>query len=119
MRYVDVGDDYVNQILAANKLAKGSDSLTEATKAKKKQEEHDKDDKQQEQQQMGEATDLHECPLCESQLDNPLSVEQIQEHIEFILETINEAEEFEGEELSEAEEEEEEEDEDEEEETNG
>tara|TARA_R100001460_G_scaffold12725_3_gene29070 strand:+ start:34195 stop:34551 length:357 start_codon:yes stop_codon:yes gene_type:complete len=115
MRYVDVGDDYVNQILAANKLANGSDSLTEATKAKRREEE---EDKQQEQQQMGEATDLHECPLCESQLDNPLSVEQIQEHIEFILETINEAEEFEGEELSEAEEEEDDAEEDEDEEDN-
>mgnify|MGYP003114513574 FL=1 len=38
MRYVDVGDDYVNQILAANKLANGSDSLTEATKAKRREE---------------------------------------------------------------------------------
>jgi len=114
MRYIDVDDDYVGKILAANKLANGSDSLTEATKAKKKEEEHDDEDKQQEQQQMGEATDLHECPLCESQLENPLSVEQIQEHIEFILETINEAEEFEGEELSEAEEEDEDEDEEEE-----
>jgi|TARA_E500000305_G_scaffold54562_1_gene43581 hypothetical protein len=117
MRYIDVADEYVNQILEANKLS--NHSLTEAKKPEMKKKDEEEDKKMEKQE---ESTELHQCPLCESELDEALTVERIQEHIEQILETINEAEEFEGEELSEAEdddeEEKEEEDEDEEEDSN-
>ena len=113
MRYIDVADEFVNQILEANKLS--NQSLTEAKvdekscpshddgdmKKKMKKEEEDKPKKMDGK----ESTELHQCPLCESELDEALTVERIQEHIEQILETINEAEEFEGEDLDEAEEE--------------
>jgi hypothetical protein len=114
MRYIDVADEYVNQILEANKLS--NKSLTEAEcpshddKSKKKRKE---EDNPEEKMDGKESTELHQCPLCESELDEALTVERIQEHIEQILETINEAEEFEGEELSEADDEEEDEDEEE------
>lgn len=120
MRYVDVADEFVNQILEANKLT--NQSLTEAKAAKPQVEEKEEEEEKVAPKKTEEATELHQCPLCESQLDEALTVERIQEHIEQILETINEAEEFEGEELSETEdadeEEKEEEDEDEEEDSN-
>ena len=107
MRYIDVADEFVNQILEANKLS--NQSLTEAEcpshgdKDKKKKEE--KKEEKKKEMDGKESTELHQCPLCESELDEALTVERIQEHIEQILETINEAEEFEGEDLDEAEEE--------------
>ena len=114
MRYIDVADEFVNQILEANKLS--NQSLTEAEcpshgdKDKKKKEE--KKEEKKKEMDGKESTELHQCPLCESELDEALTVERIQEHIEQILETINEAEEFEGEDLDEAEEEDNEDEED-------
>jgi len=104
MRYIDVADEYVNQILEANKLS--NQSLTEAEcpshDDKKKKKEHKEENKPEKKEMDGkESTELHQCPLCESELDEALTVERIQEHIEQILETINEAEEFEGEDLDE------------------
>ena len=117
MRYVDVADEFVNQILEANKLS--NQSLTEAKVEEKACPSHDdkkdKPKKKKEEEMDGkESTELHQCPLCESELDEALTVERIQEHIEQILETINEAEEFEGEDLDEAEEEDNDDDDDEE-----
>ena len=124
MRYIDVGDDYVASILEANKLSsrtlneemcpsKHGDSKKKKMEKKDKPEKNDQPEREDEMYGMGkkkkmkkmkvESTDLHECPLCESQLEEPLTVDQLQEHIEFILDTINEAEEFEGEEINEEE----------------
>ena len=114
MRYIDVADEFVNQILEANKLS--NQSLTEAEcpshDDKKKPMPKKKEEKKPENMDGKESTELHQCPLCESELDEALTVERIQEHIEQILETINEAEEFEGEDLDEAEEEDDDEEED-------
>ena len=107
MREIDVKDEYVSQILAVNNMAK--DSLNEgkmpAGLAKALGKDEDKKDKKPEGQKPEgkscESTELHECPLCESQLEEALTVEQIQEHIDYILETITEAEEVEGEDLDE------------------
>jgi hypothetical protein len=96
MRYIDVDDDYVGQILAANKMAKGSlneGEMPDFIKDKKKKKGDEEDDKKS----SCESTELHACPLCESELDQPLTSEQLQEHVAFILDTLNEAEEFEGE----------------------
>jgi hypothetical protein len=115
MRYIDVDDDYVGQILAANKMAKGSLNEGEMPdfikdKMKKKGEKDEKDEKKS----SCESNELHACPLCESELDQPLTSEQLQEHVAFILDKLNEAEEFEGEDLDEQEEDEDGEEEDEE-----
>ncbi|MAK50913.1 hypothetical protein [Marinobacter sp.] len=85
MRYINVDDDYVGQILAANQLAESKD-LNES----------------QEVEVVEEACeDGHICPLCESELDAPISEEAMQECVDFILGTINEALEQEGESLEE------------------
>ena len=99
MRYIDVADEYVNQILEANKLS--NQSLTEAECPSHDDKDMKKKKKEDKKMDGKESTELHQCPLCESELDEALTVERIQEHIEQILETINEAEEFEGEDLDE------------------
>lgn len=96
MRYINVDDDFVGKILAANQLAKSKD-LNES----------------QEVEVVEEAqADEHVCPLCESELEHPIPEENMQECVDFILGTINEALEQDGEYLEEAEEADEEEDED-------
>jgi hypothetical protein len=85
MRYINVDDDYVGQILAANQLVE-SQEINEA----------------QEVEVVEEACeDGHVCPLCESELDAPISEEAMQECVDFILGTINEALEQDGEFLEE------------------
>jgi hypothetical protein len=95
MRYVNVDDDFVGQILAANQLTESKD-ITES-----------KEVEVVEEAQVEE----HVCPLCESELDAPISEEAMQECVDFILGTINEALEQDGEFLEEAEEKDEDEDE--------
>jgi hypothetical protein len=96
MRYINVDDEFVGQILAANQLAESKD-LQES----------------QEVEVVEEACEEgHVCPLCESELDAPISEEAMQECVDFILGTINEALEQDGESLEEAEHEDEDEDED-------
>ena len=85
MRYINVDDDYVGQILAANQLVE-SKEINEA----------------QEVEVVEEACeDGHVCPLCESELDAPISEEAMQECVDFILGTINEALEQDGESIEE------------------
>jgi hypothetical protein len=89
MRYINVDDDFVGKILAANQLALNT-GLNES----------------QEVEVVEEAqTEEHVCPLCESELDDPIPEENMQECVNFILGTINEALEMEGEYLEESEEE--------------
>ena len=95
MRYINVDDDYVCKILAANQLVESKD-LSES----------------QEVEVVEEACEEgHVCPLCESELDAPISEEAMQECVDFILGTINEALEQDGESIEEAEEKDEDEDE--------
>jgi len=89
MRYINVDNDFVGKILAANQLAT-AEALTES----------------QEVEVVEEAqADEHVCPLCESELEHPIPEENMQECVDFILGTINEALEMEGEYLEESEEE--------------
>mgnify|MGYP003110633581 FL=1 len=89
MRYINVDDEFVGQILAANQLAESKD-LNES----------------QEVEVVEEACEEgHVCPLCESELDGPISEQNMQECVDFILGTINEALEQDGEYLEESEEE--------------
>ena len=91
MQYINVDEDYVGKILAANQLTEAKEvEVVEEAQAEE-----------------------HVCPLCESELEGPISEESMQECVDFILGTINEALEADGEELSEAEDEDEDEDDDE------
>ena len=72
MRYIDVNDEFVGQILAANQLAETT-GLSESKVVEEAQ------------------ADEHVCPLCESELDAPISEESMKECVDFILGTINEA----------------------------
>jgi hypothetical protein len=96
MRYINVDDDYVGKILAANQLAEAKEESQELVES-------------QEVEVVEESqADGHVCPLCESELDAPISEESMQECVDFILGTINEALEQEGETIEEADEEEDE-----------
>jgi hypothetical protein len=87
MRYINVDDEFVGKILAANQLAESKD-LNES----------------QEVEVVEEAdADEHVCPLCESELEHPIPEENMQECVDFILGTINEALEQDGEYLEESE----------------
>lgn len=74
MRYVEVNDQYVQNILQANKLQESA-SLNESEFVVEEQYEED----------------VHACPLCESELDEPIPEENLQECVDYILATINEA----------------------------
>ena len=90
MRYIDVNDEFVGKILAANQLATAG-GLNESQEVEVVEE--------------GYADEDHVCPLCESELEHPIPEENMQECVDFILGTINEAMEMEGEYLEESEDE--------------
>ena len=92
MRYINVDDDFVGKILAANQLA-ASEGLNESQEVEVVEE--------------GYADEDHVCPLCESELEHPIPEENMQECVDFILGTINEALEQDGEYLEESEDEDE------------
>ena len=89
MRYIDVNDEFVGKILAANQLASTA-GLNESQEVEVVEEAY---------------AEEHVCPLCESELEDPIPEENMQECVNFILGTINEALEMEGEYLEESEEE--------------
>ena len=83
MKYLDVSDEYVKTVLAANDLQRVKIDEAAAPVVE-------------------ETAEVHACPLCETQLSEPIPEENMNECIEFILGTINEAMEQDGETLSEA-----------------
>ena len=87
MKYLDVSDEYVKSVLAANDLVSKIDESAEV-----------------EQEIVEESTEAHACPLCESELDEPIPEENMNECVSFILDALNEAQEGEGESLEESEE---------------
>jgi hypothetical protein len=89
MRYIDVNDEFVGKILAANQLA-AAGTLAESQEVEVVEESF---------------ADEHVCPLCESELEHPIPEENMQECVDFILGTINEALEQDGEYLEESEDE--------------
>jgi len=76
MRYVDVSDEYVASVLSANKL-KADQKIDESAKVDQVQEE--------------EQVEGHVCPLCESHLEEAIPEENLQECVDYILDSINEA----------------------------
>ena len=89
MRYIDVNDEFVGKILAANQLA-AAGTLAESQEVEVVEESF---------------ADEHVCPLCESELEHPIPEENMRECVDFILGTINEALEQDGEYLEESEDE--------------
>jgi hypothetical protein len=85
MRYVNVDDQYVSEILEANKLQKSS-NLNESEVIVEEQHEEE----------------VHACPLCESELDEPISEESLAECVDYIAAVLEEAALLEGEMLEEA-----------------
>lgn len=94
MRYIDVNDEFVSQILTANHLVENT-SVSKSEVVEEAQAEE------------------HVCPLCESELDEAISEDSMRECVDFILGTLNEALEQDGESLEEAEDTDEDEDEEE------
>mgnify|MGYP003389232565 CR=1 FL=1 len=89
MRYINVEDQYVSNILNANKNFTKSDNLRESTEFVVEEHDH--------------LESAHACPLCESELDEPVSEEAMQECVDFISQVLEEAALL-SEEISEAEE---------------
>lgn len=79
MRGITLSDEFVSQIVGKT-AAKISES-TEAPQA-----------------------EAHVCPLCESHLEEPISEEKIQEHVDYFLDVINENFDIVGDDLDEGEE---------------
>jgi len=77
MRYIDVHDDYVSTILEANQVLKNK-NLSESTEFVVEENE-------------GVEHEVHACPLCESELDEPISEENMQECVQYIAAVLNEA----------------------------
>ena len=84
MKYLTVDDDYVANILSANKLAE-STTLEESSEVV----------------EIEETISEHVCPLCESSLDEAISDESWSACVDKILEAINESNAEIGEDLSE------------------
>lgn len=62
----------------------------------------EKEEKEEEVVVVEEAVEEdHYCPLCDSKLEEALSDEKLEEHVEYILNVINESEDSEGEDLDE------------------
>lgn len=78
MRYMNVDDQFVADILTANKISKTEQDLKESAEVVV-------------DETLAEAEEVHACPLCESELDAPISEEAMQECVDFVLATLNEA----------------------------
>lgn len=78
MRGITLSEEFVNQI-----VGKTAGKVSESTEAPQ--------------------AEAHVCPLCESHLEEPISDEKIEEHVEYFLDIINENFEIVGDSLDEEE----------------
>lgn len=85
MKGIQISDDFVSQI-----FGRPAGKLSESTVEVEGQDEVLEED-------------VHVCPLCDSELNEAISEERIQEHIDFFLSVINENFDFEGDDLDESE----------------
>jgi hypothetical protein len=85
----------VDQIIQQSFWGKGGVKLTESVE--QPQEAQDV----QEEEQIEEAVEAHVCPLCESQLEEAISDEQLAEHVDFMVGVISEMEDITDEDLTE------------------
>ena len=90
MRYINVDDEYVKNVLVANSL--GGNALIQESEAM--------------EEEVIEETEEHVCPLCETELSEAISEDSWASCVNTILDVINEATSEEGEDLSESDEDE-------------
>ena len=91
MKYIDVSNDYVANILRATGLVTEETAIAPTSA-------------EVEQEGINEETAEHFCPLCESQLEEAISEDALKECVDFILNTINEMTQEDGEVLEESDE---------------
>jgi hypothetical protein len=85
----------VDQIIQQSFWGKGGVKLTESVE--QPQEAQDV----QGEEQIEEAVEAHVCPLCESQLEEAITDEQLAEHVDFMVGVISEMEDITDEDLDE------------------
>jgi hypothetical protein len=90
----------VDQIIQQSFWGKGGVKLTESVEGMQGQEQV-QDPVQADEEQIEEAVEAHVCPLCESQLEEAISDEQLAEHVDFMVGVISEMEDITDEDLEE------------------
>lgn len=90
----------VDQIIQQSFWGKGGVKLTESVQEPQAQEQV-QDEAPAQEEQIEEAVEGHVCPLCESQLEEAISDEQLAEHVDFMVGIINEMEDISDEDLTE------------------
>jgi len=90
----------VDQIIQQSFWGKGGVRLTESVEGMQGQEQV-QDQAPAEEGQIEEAVEAHVCPLCESQLEEAISDEQLAEHVDFMVGVISEMEDITDEDLEE------------------
>jgi hypothetical protein len=90
----------VDQIIQQSFWGKGGVRLTESVEGMQGQEQV-QDQATAEEEQIEEAVEAHVCPLCESQLEEAISDEQLAEHVDFMVGVISEMEDITDEDLEE------------------
>jgi DNA repair exonuclease SbcCD ATPase subunit len=88
----------VDQIIQQSFWGKGGVKLTESVEGTQGQEQV-QDEAQADEEQIEEAVEAHVCPLCESQLEEAISDEQLAEHVDFMVSVISEMEDITDEDL--------------------
>lgn len=90
----------VDQIIQQSFWGKGGVRLTESVQEPQAQEQVQEEVPAGEEQ-LEEAVEAHVCPLCESQLEEAISDEQLAEHVDFMVGIINEMEDISDDDLTE------------------
>jgi hypothetical protein len=90
----------VDQIIQQSFWGKGGIKLTESVQEPQAQEQSQEEASAAEEQ-IEEAVEAHVCPLCESQLEEAISDEQLAEHVDFMVGIINEMEDISDDDLTE------------------
>jgi hypothetical protein len=90
----------VDQIIQQSFWGKGGVRLTESVEGLQGQEQV-QDEASDQEEQIEEAVEAHVCPLCESQLEEAISDEQLAEHVDFMVGVISEMEDISDEDLEE------------------
>jgi hypothetical protein len=90
----------VDQIIQQSFWGKGGVRLTESVEGTQGQEQV-QDQAPADEEQIEEAVEAHVCPLCESQLEEAISDEQLAEHVDFMVGVISEMEDITDEDLEE------------------
>ena len=89
----------VDQIIQQSFWGKGGVKLTESVQEPQAQ--ISQSEEVSDEQQVAEGVEAHVCPLCESQLEEAISDEQLAEHVDFMVGIINEMEDISDDDLTE------------------